>query len=132
MAFFLYDDLVTDPATLVRTLFEFLEVDPEFCPEIDARYNSSNLPKGKLLRGLFRPSRLKSAIKTTLPNWALRPVYSVAERVRGRSELEDVPPIREETRRTLLDGYRDDILRLQDLIGHDLSQWLEVSAPAAG
>ena len=35
------------------------------------------------------------------------------------------PPFPAEIREQLLDSYRDDILRLQDLIGRDLSPWLE-------
>jgi hypothetical protein len=35
------------------------------------------------------------------------------------------PPFPAEIREQLLDSYREDILRLQDLIGRDLSPWLE-------
>ncbi len=34
-------------------------------------------------------------------------------------------PFPAEIREQLLDSYREDILRLQDLIGRDLSPWLE-------
>ena len=127
IAFLLYDDLVVDAARLMRTLFEFLEVDPGFRPEVGTRYNSAHLPKKKILRGLFQPSLLKSAIKTAFPDWALRRAYAAAERLKGRSELEE-ELLREETRQSLLEEYRDDILRLQDLLDRDLSGWLEVSA----
>jgi hypothetical protein len=35
------------------------------------------------------------------------------------------PPFPPEVRRQLTDSYREDILRLQELIGRDLSVWLE-------
>jgi hypothetical protein len=35
------------------------------------------------------------------------------------------PPFPTEIREQLLDSYREDTLRLQDLIGRDLSPWLE-------
>jgi hypothetical protein len=35
------------------------------------------------------------------------------------------PPFPAEIREQLLDSYTEDILRLQDLIGRDLSPWLE-------
>ena len=34
------------------------------------------------------------------------------------------PPMRPETRADLVEGYRDDIGRLEQLIGRDLSHWL--------
>ena len=36
------------------------------------------------------------------------------------------PGLDPEIRRQLIDFYREDILRLQDLIGRDLSAWLAV------
>jgi hypothetical protein len=38
--------------------------------------------------------------------------------------LTEPPPIDPELREELIEGYKDDILRLQDLIGRDLSIWL--------
>jgi hypothetical protein len=38
--------------------------------------------------------------------------------------LTDPPPIDPELREGLVEGYKEDILRLQELIGRDLSTWL--------
>jgi hypothetical protein len=35
------------------------------------------------------------------------------------------PPIDPKIRRELLEGYKEDILKLQELVGRDLSRWLE-------
>ena len=34
------------------------------------------------------------------------------------------PPVDPEVRRALLEGYKEDIWKLQELIGRDLSRWL--------
>jgi hypothetical protein len=46
------------------------------------------------------------------------------QRVQSRI-LAKPPPIRPEIRGELIEGYREDILKLQDLVGRDLSVWLE-------
>jgi hypothetical protein len=38
--------------------------------------------------------------------------------------LTEPPPIDPELRVGLVEGYREDILRLQELLGRDLSAWL--------
>ena len=39
--------------------------------------------------------------------------------------LTEPPPLDPELREGLIEGYKEDILRLQVLIGRDLSAWLE-------
>jgi hypothetical protein len=39
--------------------------------------------------------------------------------------LTEPPPIDPEIRRALIEGYREDILKLQQVIGRDLSPWLK-------
>jgi hypothetical protein len=43
--------------------------------------------------------------------------------------LSKAPPMPEETRMELIEAYREDVLKLQDLIGRDLSGWLAVKKP---
>jgi hypothetical protein len=42
-----------------------------------------------------------------------------------RSQPSQTPPLTPEIRARLIDVYRDDILKLQDLIGRDLGGWLK-------
>ena len=39
--------------------------------------------------------------------------------------LDEKPPLRPEVRKALVEEYREDILKLQDLTGLELSRWLE-------
>jgi hypothetical protein len=44
-----------------------------------------------------------------------------------RFNLAPPPPLDPEIRARLTEDYREDILKLQDLIGRDLSHWLKIT-----
>jgi len=100
--FYLYEDLKERPLWLLRDIFEFLEVDPDFVPpNLGVSYNVSGLPKSTLHKALYdiavRYNPIKPVLKKILP---------------------------EKTRHRMINNFREDILKLQDLIDRDLSHWL--------
>lgn len=117
---YLYEDLNEDPSGTLRDMFRFLEVDESFIPDTSARFNVSGVPRNKALHSLVtnlnRPS-----IKRFIPNRALR---VLREPVRGRI-LTEPPRLSPEVRGRLIKVFREDILKLQELIDRDLSKWLE-------
>jgi hypothetical protein len=65
------------------------------------------------------PNPLRTVAKAVLPA-SLR--YRIRTRLKIRNLVKPVfPP---EVRAELVAGYREDTLRLQDLLGRDLSAWL--------
>ena len=121
---YLYEELRADPLGLMRDAFRFLGVDEAFVPDISLRHNVSGIPKSALLVSLItRRNPLKTLLKPLLPE-GLRRRISVG--VQNRN-LTPAPPLSPEDRARLIELYREDILRLQDLLGRDLSSWLEPS-----
>ena len=117
----LYEDLVLDPAGLMRGFFRFLGVDASFEPDTSRRHNPSGVPKSRLLMSVLkRPNPLRDAIKPLLPK-GLR--GRVSEGLQTHN-LTKAPPLEPELRRRLVELYREDVTRLEDLIGRDLSAWL--------
>lgn len=114
----LYEDLKTNPAGVIKDLFEFLEVDASFEPDVSRKYNVSVVPKNQLLSTVITSLKpIKPALKTLVP-----------DRVRHyvRSQVFDTPPpISPEMRKHLVKEYREDILQMQELLGRDLSVWLK-------
>lgn len=115
---FLYDDVQASPRQVLAELFSFLGVDSTFVPaSVRAVYNSSRT----------------SSVQTTLSSWGLSlPMDWLKGSFLGRWSrrwvLKVMPksgdPIQPETLESLRQTYREDILRLQQLIGRDLSHWL--------
>lgn len=126
----LYDDFCRDPLAQTQALFRFLEVDPAFTPDMSQRLNVSGKPRivarSWLLDDLLNtPNPFKACAKQVLPPAALHFVRSLILRCNARHAASPNPgPLPPDLRRQLQDDFRSDILKLQDLIGRDLSEWL--------
>jgi len=122
---YLYEDLSDAPISTVQDAFRFLKVDDSFVPDVSLRRNVSGQPKYKTLDGLLRrQSRIKHAAKIYLParmRWRLSKAF---DDLKTRNLVEP-PPVQSKVRRQLIGVYREDILRVQELIQRDLSGWLE-------
>lgn len=124
----LYDDLKNNLDGLLHDIHQFLEVDPSFKPdtsqELNARGEQPTIvhktwtTMGKLSRvGLFNiliPNHLRRKLSKKFFQWR-----------RIKVKTQPKPPMNPETRRKLLDYFREDILKLSDLINRDLSHWLK-------
>jgi hypothetical protein len=118
---YLYEDLNNSPIELIQDLFRFLEVDNTFVPNTSTRHNVSLIPKNKYLHEfLTQPKPIKSALSQLIPT-------RVRQRITTTLKEKNLtkPTLSPELRKELIEVYREDILKLQDLIGRDLSQWLE-------
>jgi hypothetical protein len=122
---YLYEDLSDAPINTVQDAFRFLKVDDSFVPDVSLRRNVSGRPKNKTLDGLLRrQGRIKHAAKVYLParmRWRLSKAF---DDLKTRNLVEP-PPLKSKVRQQLARVYREDILKVQDLIQRDLSAWLE-------
>jgi hypothetical protein len=115
----LYEDLRNDPFGVLGEVFRFLGIDECFVPDASIEYNPSGIPRvGRLYTGVKTLTAWNPAlVERVLPARLRRYVKS---RI-----LVKPPPFPAELRRQLIYSYKEDILRLQELIGRDLSAWLE-------
>jgi len=121
----LYDDLKNDPMDLVRRIFIFLGVDPGFTPDTSVRLNISGIPKSRFAHNLLtKPTLLKTTIKVVTKPLFLKPKARKLKDTLIRKNLRR-PEMKTETHEYLKNLYREDILKLQDLINKDLSHWLK-------
>jgi hypothetical protein len=124
---YLYEDFRRDPATVLRDLYAFVGVNPDFVPDLTPRHNVSGIPKSRLLfkayDGLARLARAAER-RGFIPGRVLdKGVFASASTAFQRWILER-PRMPAEVRARLRALYREDTLALQDLIGRDLSHWL--------
>lgn len=117
----LFEDFQRHPQQILRELFQVLGADPQFEPDMTERVRvMPTEPKHKIIDyALNQPSPLKSLVKTALP-------VSFRQQLRDKihhanQQKRSVSPI---VRQQLIDFYRDDILKLQDFLDRDLSNWL--------
>ena len=123
---YLYEDLKEDPAGMVQDVFRFLGVDDSFVPDVSLRHNAGGVRRSGVLHravhsAIMRPNPIRQALKPLLPERLRQRLY---EGVRDRV-LREAPSLPVEQRAELVELYREDILKLERLIGRDLSGWLD-------
>jgi len=118
---YLYEDYVSNPVGLMQDVFRFLNVDDTFIPDMSVRHNESRVPRNRALQiYLSEQRRSKNIIKRFVPGKVSR---CIGDRLRRLNLTK--PPLPNKKRRQLTAVYRDDILRLQEMLGRDLSHWLK-------
>jgi len=120
---YLYEDFQSESLSVLNDIFVFLGVDDKFCPNISQKYNVTSIPKNRTLNKFldsrnptssflrkFVSPELRKSVKSRLLNFNRRPK----------------PPLLPEVRKQLIEEYREDILKLQELLDKDLTSWLTV------
>jgi len=125
---FLYDDYKREPEEMLRKIFEFLEVDSRFKPDISTKHNVSGIPLDSPLRKKSQLDRIKRTVLTEALKEAAKTVFPGRWQGKLRSLYQrtwlDRPAMDLEDRRMLIGIFREDILRLEDLLKRDLATWL--------
>lgn len=114
----LFGDLHQQPWALLGDVFMFIGVNPDFQPRLE-RHNVSGLPvgiAGRIFSRLRKTRAVRTVVKQLVPE-------SVRALIRSRVLVR--PRLDEDIRQSLVELYREDILRLQDLLARDLSSWLQ-------
>ena len=117
---FLFDDLVRDPAAVMRSTFEFLEVDEEFSLPTTEAFNASVVPHNRRVFALFTT---RNPVMRYAKSLAPARARAMAMHLRNHTLAAKKPPMEPDIRRKLNVLYREDVRCLQELIGRDLSAW---------
>lgn len=119
---YIYDDLRDNPIGLMQDLYRFLGVDDTIVPTTYEKFNVSVIPKNKLINSfLTTPNMFKEGLKSILPVGVSQKLYDWMV-MWNSGKPKQVSP---ELRKRLIEYYREDILKLQELIDRDLSAWLQ-------
>ena len=119
--FYLYEEWNQKPMTVLRDICAFLGVNSDLIPGTRTRHNISNHPRNdRVFQFLTSPNQLKEIGKSLIPQKIRRRVkrYIIAR------NWTNPPPLDGQTRSRLLQHFREDILRLQDILNRDLHTWL--------
>jgi len=125
---YLFEDLKEKPIELLKDIFRFLGVDENFIPKnVGKVYNKSYSPKNILLQKkiFLNPSIIKM-LDTITPKCMKSNYKSFIDLLLDKNRRDEKMELTREVRRELLKIFKEDILKLQDLIGRDLSHWLKV------
>jgi hypothetical protein len=113
------ETLNAQPANLLKDIFAFLEVDPAFEPDVSTRFNQGGVPRSRRLYRILNDRAVRR-----LGLYIPAPFRSALKRVKQAS-LREPPALDRTIRARFIELFREDILRLQDLLAMDLSDWLK-------
>jgi hypothetical protein len=115
----LYDDYKKDPKAVMKDLFKFLNIDPDFSIDMSLRYNEAGMPRfGKLNYWLTQMGVYGLVKKIFSP--------ALKEKIKGLIYTkQNIPTITEAEKNWLQDYYRTDVQNLGRLLDRDLSAWTD-------
>ncbi|MPZ99201.1 MAG: hypothetical protein GEU80_07655 [Dehalococcoidia bacterium] len=113
-----------DPLAAMSRIYTHIGVDPTFRPDTSQRYNEGWAARNARVNAVLKHPAMRRAARTVFPRAVQQGIRDVARR-----NSSPPPPLSSELRARLNEFYRPDIERTGELIGRDLSFWLE--APPA-
>lgn len=120
---YLYDEFTEHPKAVLQDIFKFLDIDHTFVPDTNIRYKPSQIPRNQSIHvALSALLKQDGFLNTLLP----AKLKTIANKLKNRNLINAKSLLPLEARNYLISIYREDILKLQDLIQQDLSNWLRV------
>jgi len=115
----IFDEFAKDPSNILKDVFEFLKVNPNFEVDTSTRYSHSGKPKNKLLSKLSsRQNKFFYGIRVL----ALKTIpRKYIEKVASKTLEKSIIP--EKTKKSLELFFKDDIEKLESVINKDLTLW---------
>ncbi len=117
----LYEDFQENNLLVLKEICRFISVADDFNFDISYKYNVSGKPKNAVLYQLETSRGLVNRIKKIIPK---KLVSYLKNNLTGEKQMVKTE-MKPETRRELIEFFREDILKLQDLLQRDLSIWLK-------
>lgn len=121
----LYDDIKSDPTAMLRDIYAFIGVDPNFHPEVaKEKIFAAGKPRMTAVARALRPFTLwlRESDMHGLLTWAK--LNSTVQTVLYKPVTDSKrPQLSSETRERLRDIYRPHIERVESMIGRDLGHW---------
>ena len=117
----LFEDLIKNPVESTQDVFKFLNIDNSFIPDISKKANVSGTPKG-IFGWIIMKLRHYNLIPNIqfsnyLPDFMIQFIFN--------SAYKKVSPLAPELKKRLTHTfYKEDVLKLEKLIGKDLQYWL--------
>ena len=115
----LYEDFCSDPRAVCREILRFLGVDDDYPVDVSARANEPILPRWPALQPLRQSLSGSYALSRLVPARCRHFFRRPFQKPRSRETMAPAD------RRAIVDHYRDEILQTSQLIGRDLSPWLQ-------
>lgn len=113
----LFDTLKKNTQLEMRNLFGFLNVDPEFTPDFNKKYNESYLYKNELVNAVSRNAKLSHFLRFILNENIKKKIRNLITTKRKN------PTLTADERNYLSSFFKEDIAKTEKLLQINLSDW---------
>lgn len=121
---YLFEDFCQNSVSVLRDIFNFLCVNNTYMPNVNIKYNvGRGLPKSYMLSKMLRKTRKIYRIKSM--KYFLPSSLEKIARWLNQNNVGDKIEFPVSLRKNLMQVYKEDILKVQNLIDRDLSIWFE-------
>jgi len=112
-----YEDFKSNIELVVKDIYDFLEVEKNFVPELDRIHNISFTPRNNLFRMLYKWSAIRKFLRLLIPKKNINNIKNnlIGSKVNPKLSIK----LRQKMNRLFL----NDIQLLEDLLSKDLSLW---------
>jgi hypothetical protein len=121
----LFEDFKQNTLKYIQEIFEFIEVDNTFIPDMSMKFNQGGIPKNKSLYNFLLYSEISMTIRKGIKLFMPLEIRRRLGTKLNNSLLSKPQPLTPEVRETLKTIYQEDILKLEKLINKELQQWLK-------
>jgi Sulfotransferase family len=115
----IYEETKAHPQEFIQQVLEFLEVDSSFIPDMSKRYLEPRVPWLMRSNKILRRNRILQKSKRFIPTSVRSAFAKKLYRPSGSVNMEP------QDRAMMLDFYRSDIRRLEEILGRNLNIWLD-------
>ncbi|MBC8047522.1 MAG: sulfotransferase [Fimbriimonadaceae bacterium] len=113
-----FDDFKKDAKGVMKDLFQFVAVNPDFDIDMSQKYNEAGMPRFGKLNYILTQTGLYTLSKKIIPENFKQAVKKIFY------SKSNIPKITAEEKKWLADYYRHDVNSLSQLLNRDLSGWL--------
>ncbi len=115
---YLFEDFKKDTLWLLKDLFEFLNVDAGFSPDLGKKYAQAYIPKSKYLNRILQNTGIKNLISKIVP-------LEIKDNLKFLYYTKNnMPALTSEEKEYLLKIFKNEISMLSKLIKKDLNHWI--------
>lgn len=119
----IFDDFANDTVAAVKDVFRFLGVDDSFTPAIEVHNKGNWLRNPGVKRFLKSHPRIAKMVTRTIPGSLRHKAGDALLAMKGGAP-ERPKTMKSETRRRLCREFESEVRRLGELLGRDLSHWV--------
>ena len=114
-----YEDFKNNVAKTVDQVYDFLNISTEFAADINAKYNTFTMPKNKGIRFIYSFVFLRKILTFFLPLCLVKNFRAFLFKADKKPEL------LKESRSQLSKIFKNDIKKLDEVLGKNYSKWIK-------